>query len=580
MPTIRSIVRTRTRHDIQCLQEHNHNLRQDKIIIIMSYYTEGSSIEEQRAENIEVPQNKQMRRPSIELEKELTAEVSLTYSEDTANTTDDSVGPTIANQSIIDNDRTQTDGDIEAPAVAPPPPAKEPHSIVGNKDQQPIILYARRWLVLASFSIMSLISAWVWITWSPFATLAADYWGVSLSAVDQLAAVYLWVYVPGSLIALWLVVHKLGLRGGLWISGILNLVGALLRVLGVQSYPLVYAGSFLCAVAQTFSLSTPPLIAGLWFGEEERATATALGVLANMLGTALGLGATIITDFADENGELDEAELISYLWLQVGVSVFALLIVVVFIRTSAPPTPPSSAAAALKDDSSDQPTYIASVLVVFRDAPIFVILYGLSIGVFYTIPAFLSQYVSEWSSSSAGWLGIAYQMSGVIGCFACGSVLDKYPRYKRVSFVLLVTTALSLLLFDKMLESQSQSWIFVATCGVGFSLAAMNAAGFEYGTALTYPADEAAVAGILESSSQLAAFIFVTANTSLLALLLVVSAAVLLLCFIKADTKRPRRASRAAQIVPAVICPKSVTAGGNHNRSMRERLTLTVALAM
>ena len=41
------------------------------------------------------------------------------------------------------------------------------------------------------------------------------------------------------------------------------------------------------------------------------------------------------------------------------------------------------------------------------------------------------------------------------------------------------------------------------------ALAAVNTVGLEFGTALTYPADEAAVAGILECAAELFGFLFV-----------------------------------------------------------------------
>ena len=56
---------------------------------------------------------------------------------------------------------------------------------------------------------------------------------------------------------------------------------------------MVFIGTFFCALGQCFTLATPPFIAGVWFGSKERGIATALGVLANQLGTALGLGASI-----------------------------------------------------------------------------------------------------------------------------------------------------------------------------------------------------------------------------------------------------------------------------------------------
>ena len=159
------------------------------------------------------------------------------------------------------------------------------------------ILYPQRWSVLASFACLSMSSAWMWITWSPLTVLVADLWNVDEGAVDALSGVYMYIYVPCSFLSLYLVVTHLGLRRGLILGAAFNLSGAVLRYTGRSDYNSVYVGTILAAVAQTFTLSTPPLIAGSWFGATERGTATALGVLANQMGTALGMGITIFANF-------------------------------------------------------------------------------------------------------------------------------------------------------------------------------------------------------------------------------------------------------------------------------------------
>ena len=45
------------------------------------------------------------------------------------------------------------------------------------------------------------------------------------------------------------------------------------------------------------------------------------------------------------------------------------------------------------------------------------IVFGLQVGVFYTIAAFLPQFMAGWSLKEIGWLGFIYQMAGVSGTF-------------------------------------------------------------------------------------------------------------------------------------------------------------------
>jgi len=93
------------------------------------------------------------------------------------------------------------------------------------------------------------------------------------------------------------------------------------------------------------------------------------------------------------------------------------------------------------------------------------------------------------------------------------------------------------------------AFIIVGVTGSGWTLAAWNTLGLEFGTALSYPADEAAVAGVLECAAELLGFLFVTLGGHLMASdqavafvgLLAVAAMIsfLLLFSNQAESKRP-----------------------------------------
>ena len=452
-----------------------------------------------------------------------------------------------------------------------------PHPTKQSHHHHHYQLYSQRWLVLVAFSTLSINSAWIWITWSPMADEVSRFWGVTEGEVDALSAVYMFIYVLGSFPSIWLVVNVIGLARGLWVASILNVIGALIRFIGMNHYKSVYWGTLFCALAQTFTLATPPLIAGNWFGAYERATATALGVLANQFGTALGLGSTIIFDLivvpSEENGKeksfLNLSRVHSYLGTQLLFACIALCMVFIFVTADGPLTPPSSAAASKivsieeeremiiqsANKSSAHPrkvtslSYLESVHVTVNQTPCFVLLYGIAVGVFYTIPAFLSQLVPSWSPGSRGWLGVSYQLAGVMGSFISGRVVDVYQHHQQVSTILLAGSVALLAAFTWALifEGGLPTWTFVASSGVGFCLAAFNTVGFELGTAMTYPADEAAVAGILECAAELAGFVLVTLGGQLKTMdynfilfqLLAVFSSLSLMMVMKAKSTRP-----------------------------------------
>jgi Major Facilitator Superfamily len=431
----------------------------------------------------------------------------------------------------------------------------------GGNSENNYLAYTQRWLVLGSFALLSMSSSWIWITWSPISINVATYWNVPVADVDNLMGIYMYIYVPFSFVSLYLVVNYLGLKLGLTIAGVLNASGAILRYRGVENYNTVYFGTVLCALAQTFTLSTPPLISTRWFPSTERGTATSLGILANQFGTAVGLGITTIINIGTNDVSSDSLNftiLQRYLAVQAIFAIAALVLIILFCA-EAPPTPPSRAAAQHSKNNNNQnetrsennfliehetkperiqddfvvasqemtkgnsPSYYESIQSLFcdRDCRSFLICFGTSIGVFYTIPALLSQITpSQWSSKWDGWIGIMYQLAGVFASFGAGRLMDAaQDQYHKISIILLLLSLISLLilLFSLLLLHQwtiptflTNIGIVAGVIGTGTSLAAFNTVGIEYGTGLAFPADETAVAGVLEASAELFGFVWVT----------------------------------------------------------------------
>jgi FLVCR family MFS transporter 7 len=423
-------------------------------------------------------------------------------------------------------------------------------------------LYPQRWFVLASFCVLNFSNGWIWVTWSPLTALVADFWGVSAGQVDALAGIYMYVFVPVNFVSMYLVSNYVGLATGLKIGAILNFLGTVVRCAGVStlhSYEFVYAGTFLCALGQTFILPMLPLLSGSWYGAHERAEATGMGALSYQLGMLIALGATVVVDFRTDDmddvsstGErtstMDGDKLNSYLQLQMAAAALALLMIFLNLTTERPPTPPSAAAANITGHGLDL-HYLSSVQQIYQNpsSVAFFIVFGLSVGVFYALPTFLSQFVPAWSPSDQGLLGGIYQISAVTGCFAAGKIVDTFDQqYKPISLCLLACGIASVGGFMVAVGQQSH-WAMIACGCVGFSFSAFMSVGIEFGTALTYPAQEAAVYGVLDSTAELTGFLLVTLGGSMgdsrmdfIAILFAtVSIAIVILWFIRGEVKRP-----------------------------------------
>jgi MFS transporter, FLVCR family, feline leukemia virus subgroup C receptor-related protein len=428
------------------------------------------------------------------------------------------------------------------------------HSNTTHPTPPKYTVYVQRWIVLFVFSVLTFMNNWLWITWSPLTLPVANYWNVSSAQVDDLSAVYMYVYILLSFPALYSL-HVYKLRIGLLVGGGLNLLGAVLKYWGRSSYPWVYTGTVVCGMCQTLTLAMPPLISTLWFPDQERGMATSLGVLANQLGAAIGLGVTIfvpfrtavVQDASDSSGEaaavtvMDGDQLKRYLRCQMLLSLFSFILILVLVRSDQPPTPPSEAAhrshPQQEHRNSTAPTsvsYWQSIHLLFSttSGSILCLVYGLTVGVYYTLATLLAQFFSYgpmsspqnaatwggdsiWTEAEIGYLGATLILAGVVGAIVSGFYLDSTQQqsqsYRRVSIVLLVGSIVAMALFDfsRAVLPLHRCLAYLTTGLVGCFVTGFMGVGFEYGTAISYPADEAAVAGVMNVAAQIGGFILV-----------------------------------------------------------------------
>jgi MFS family permease len=108
----------------------------------------------------------------------------------------------------------------------------------------------------------------------------------------------------------------------------------------------------------------------------------------------------------------------------------------------------------------------------------------------------------------------------VLGSFFAGRMVDITQQHENVALTILCTAffatlVLALVLDDNILQYIDESsgiWSTLLVVSVlisGCTLAAWDSIAMEFGARMGYPANEAAVGGLLECAAELAAFVFV-----------------------------------------------------------------------
>ena len=119
-----------------------------------------------------------------------------------------------------------------------------------------------RFLTLAIFSGIAFLVAATWLALAPIADIAADRFDVSLGAVNQVALSFTYLYVPGTMLTLYLL-DTIGVRACLVTASVVNTVviavrWAVLVVPGVSphaAFGISLLAQFVAACVQPMSLN-------------------------------------------------------------------------------------------------------------------------------------------------------------------------------------------------------------------------------------------------------------------------------------------------------------------------------------
>jgi predicted MFS family arabinose efflux permease len=149
-------------------------------------------------------------------------------------------------------------------------------------------VYRIRWLQLFVYMFATFGNAINGMTFAPIASQSSTFFNVTTMQVNILAIVFLFLYVLGTIISIWLS-RVLSMRKTMIIGSILNL-GVFIRLLALikpdHGYIPLLIGQLFPAIGAPFFLNSTAIFAARWFAPSQRDIATAICSMANPLGNA------------------------------------------------------------------------------------------------------------------------------------------------------------------------------------------------------------------------------------------------------------------------------------------------------
>lgn len=362
--------------------------------------------------------------------------------------------------------------------------------------QNPTKLYPYRWVVLFAYIVITATICLQWLTYAPIARDAKEFYQVSPIQIDLLSLVFLGVFVFIAIPASY-VIDTYGIKKGVGFGAVLTGVCGLLKGIYAADYTIVLLCQIGLAVAQPFLLNAVTKISVLWFPIQERATAVALGTLAQFLGIILVM---ILTPILLQNGNSIPDVMMMY-----GIGSVVSAILFLTLIKEKPPTSPST------HGEDHELTFQEGLRFLWKqkDMRKILFLFLIGLGVFNAVSTCIDQIceIKGLNIDESGLVGGVMLISGIIGGVIIPPLSDKLQKRKLFLIIAMAGFLVGLSLFVLF---QGFIFLLVGSIVIGFFLLGIGAPiGFQYCAEITSPAPESTSQGLLLLVGQVSGMFFI-----------------------------------------------------------------------
>jgi len=354
-------------------------------------------------------------------------------------------------------------------------------------------VYGYRWVVLAVFMFIHLTMQMLWIAYAPITGPAATFYGVTDLKIGLLAMTFMIAFIPLSIPVSW-VIDTYGFRRAVSIGAVLMGIMGVVRGLAGANYTLVLWSTIGIAIAQPFLLNAWTKAPANWFSVNERATAVGLVILANLIGTALGM---VLTPILHEMMPIPTIQLIYG-----GLAAFSAVLFLVLARDkpATPPCPPGMEVRSLMLDGLKHALTVKAFWLYLG-------VQFIGMGIFNGATTWVENIIRPrgFTPTDAGTLGALMLVGGILGAVVIPPFSDKQhkrQRYLLLGFGLAVPGLVGL-------TFATAPWLlFISAFSLGFFLISAGPVGMQYAAEITQPTPEGTSNGLVQLFGQ-ASVVFV-----------------------------------------------------------------------
>lgn len=372
-----------------------------------------------------------------------------------------------------------------------------------------IKVYKYRWVVLASFFLITAAVQIQWLTFAPIARAAHFHYSSqlvpgSLFTINFLSMVYMFVFlilcIPASYI-----IDTYGIKIGISIGALIAGISALGKGIFADNFMAVLLFQTGLAIAQPFILNAVTAVTVRWFPLRERGTAAGVAALAQYLGIIIVMVATpfLISVSYNSKGEILSVEGIRSMLIIYGIITFIAGLAATLLIRENPPTPPTNRII-------ENQSFFNGIKRIFslKDMQLLLLLFFIGLGLFNAVSTVIDSICASkgLSMEQSGLTGGILLLGGIIGALILPILSDKMRKRKiflQICMFGMLPSVAGLAFFTSFVPLLASSFF------LGFFVMSAGPLGFQYAAEVSSPAPESTSQGIILLSGQISGLIFV-----------------------------------------------------------------------
>lgn len=333
--------------------------------------------------------------------------------------------------------------------------------LIRSSNSVTVHIYKYRWFILTLYSLLAFSNTLVWLSLFTVTDATSVFYNVDSVYIiwSSMAStcVQCIIAIPASLLP-----SKLGLRATMVIAASINALGACVVIIGAHRNGFVYfvIGQTIIAIAASILPQLAPEVSAVWFGKDEQAISTSIGITVGNAGAAVGfLQPALLIKNVDVTKHIDYVgdKIKIVIYSQAAMCVFLLFAVLIFFkgRPKKPPSVsqairPGPGAISFKDFKANCKEVMAN-----RDYVIAGNIFALSSMIIVVVPVILNEIMS-WKfpnhDATFGWMGFGGIIAGIFGSIIFSLLLDKTKQFKRIAIAIGIASLIMWITFTETLK--------------------------------------------------------------------------------------------------------------------------------